>query len=121
VTTRILPPSEWSRLEGTLLEQTWPVLPRGAVVLAVEQDGQILGCVAAWQVWHLEGLWIAPAHRGKVGVGRRLWQTVKTWAASFGVGEVVMMARSDEARKLIPKLGPSLHLACEHYAVKIGA
>lgn len=58
-------------------ERTW--------VIVVEDDtGAIVGCWALFTVCHAEGLWIAPAHRGKASVGRRLWRRV--WDVVRGTG-----------------------------------
>ena len=47
-TTRALPPDEWFKLEGTLLEQAWPSFdPESDIVLVVEEDGVIVG---TWKV-----------------------------------------------------------------------
>ena len=58
MTSRLLPKDEWGRLVGTQLETVVPVLPEGAQVLVVEDDGAIVACCALYPLWHLEGLWI---------------------------------------------------------------
>jgi hypothetical protein len=80
--TRELPPDEWSKLAGTSFDELWPRLPdmAGVRVLVVEDEsGAILGCWGLLQIWHLEGLWIAPTQRAKPAVGRRLLTTMKRW------------------------------------------
>lgn len=35
-----------------------------AIIVAEEDDGEIIGCLSAMQVTHLEGLWVKPEKRG---------------------------------------------------------
>lgn len=77
MTTRLLPRAEWPRLAGTELEDVCAALPQTAQVVAVEDEtGALIGCWAAFPVLHVEGVWIAPAHRGKTTVARRLWRAM---------------------------------------------
>lgn len=118
-TTRILPRSEWpEKLAGTLLESTVASLPEESAVLTVEDDGETVGCVALFPVWHLEGVWIAPGQRGRVGVARRLVRAIRSLGRSLGLDGAWMMARSPESARMCQRFGGSaLHLDCEHYAV----
>jgi ribosomal protein S18 acetylase RimI-like enzyme len=119
MTTRILSRDEWPRLAGTLLEDTWPSLPPNAAVMAVEEGGVILGCVALFPAWHLEGVWIAPEQRGRVGVARRLVNAIRTLAGSLGVREVLMMATTDAAARMCLRFGRAIPLTCDHFAVQL--
>lgn len=67
--TRILPPEEWHRLNVGELPALLPyVAPQNIAVIVVEDDdGEIIGCLSALQVTHLEGLWIKPGQNGIVG------------------------------------------------------
>lgn len=121
MTSRLLPPDEWPRLTGTLLETVWPNLDRTSSAIAViEDDGQIVGCVTLFHGWHLEGAWIAPQYRRKVSVGRRLLLAARAMCDYVGATEVFMMARSAQGRALCERLGTATHLTCDHYAVLLG-
>jgi hypothetical protein len=72
MTTRVLPRTEWPRLLGTELATVFPVLPEDAEVLVVENGGAIVGCWALYPLLHVEGVWVAPEHRGRGSVFRRL-------------------------------------------------
>lgn len=117
MTTRLLPPSEWPRLTGTLLDPAWRSFSYSDKIMVVEDGEQIVACVSLTQQWHLDGLWIQPAYRHRVSVGRRLLRTVRQLCRALHVGEVLMMARTDQSAQMCRKLGPSLHLDCDHFAV----
>ena len=121
MTSRILPPAEYPRLAGTLLEPIWPGLCPQARVLVVEDGAELVGCVALVPIWHLDGVWIAPAHRQRASVGRRLLVAARAAVAAVGASEVWMMAMTPESRRLCERMGPSTVLDCDHLAVRIGA
>jgi len=119
MTTRILPPDEYPRLAGTELETVWPTLPDGAAVLVVEQDGEIVGCWAAFLLAHVEGVWVAPAHRGKTSVARRLLVGMRrTLAEQFGASGALTAAVSDDVRGILDGLGAT-KLPGDHYALSL--
>jgi hypothetical protein len=106
MTARLLDPLEWPRLEGTELGEVWPLLPPGSLVIAVEdQGGAIVGCWALLQCWHVEGLWVAPPHRGRSAVIRHLWRGVKAIGAALGVREVLTGALTPEIERLLAHVG----------------
>jgi N-acetylglutamate synthase-like GNAT family acetyltransferase len=94
MTTRILPPEEWERLSGTELGEVWPILPPACTkVLVVEDtDGRIIGCWALMNLYHAEGLWIAPDHRGKGSVARRLIRDMSKELRELGATTVITAA-----------------------------
>lgn len=118
---RVLPPDEWSRLEGTLLADVWSELnPRQDFIVVTENGaGEITGCCALNRVWHLDGAWIAPDHRKKGSVGRHLYAGVRALLASLQVTEVQTMAVSEDGKALQHHLGTVTQLDCAHYAVRI--
>lgn len=119
MTTRILPREEYPRLAGTELEAVWPTLPEGAAVLVVEEDGQIVGCWAAFLVAHVEGVWIAPEHRGRGGVARRLLVGMRrTLVETFGATGALTGAMTDDVRALLARLGAT-KLPGDHYALPL--
>src|SRR5262245_36061718 len=106
MTTRLLPPDEWPRLEQTALAGVWAQLPPTAIVLAVEDDaGTLLGAWALVQLWHAEGVWIAPAHRGKAGVARRLWALLHEVGRALGVSAILTGQQSPEVARLLAHVG----------------
>lgn len=120
MTTRLLPSAEWPRLAGTLLDPAWQGFNlNDRVVVTENAAGEIVGCFALMQVWHLEGAWIDPRYRGKVSVGRRLYKAARDLCRAQQVREVYMMARSERASQLCRKLGDALHLACDHFLVRV--
>ena len=70
---RILPREEWDRLNRIHLPPTLPfVNPNNIAIAVVENQGDIVACLSALRVTHLEGLWISPWCRGNAGVARSL-------------------------------------------------
>lgn len=119
MTTRLLPPEEWPRLAGTLLEKTWPTLPADARVVVVERDGAIVACSALFAVLHQEGTWTAPEHRTNPAVGRHLIRAMREEIKATGATEVWMMATTPETSALCQRFGPCVRLDAEHFAVQV--
>lgn len=120
MTTRILPPSEWARLEGTEAESVWPVLnPETTSIVVVEQDGQIIGCHVLYYVLHADGLWIHPDHRGKSSVGRRLWAGVRGMVRASGVTGLVTSAMDERVCGLLEHVG-AVPLPGQHFVIPMG-
>lgn len=102
--SRILPPEEWPRLTGTELASQWCNLdPAWTQILVVEDEGQIVGCWALMNVWHLEGVWIAPAYRQRASVARRLWTGMRRLMASVGATHAVTGAIAGPVERLLDK------------------
>lgn len=119
MTTRLLPREEWHKLSGTELSAAWPLLTDGAQVIVVEEDDAIVGCWALIPVIHAEGLFIAPGHRKRVAVARRLWDAMRLTATrTFKVDAVMTGACSDDVRKLLEHVGAT-KLAGDHYTVPV--
>lgn len=119
MTHRILPREEWPRLAGTLLGETWPLLPDETRIVVVERDGAIVGCSALFPRWHQEGTWIAESARGNPAVGRHLLDAMRGAIAAVGALEVVMMATTPETSVLCRRFGPSVELIADHFAVRV--
>jgi hypothetical protein len=119
MTTRLLPASEWAKLAATDLPQILPYVDaRDLDVIVVEDDaGTVVGCWGLMPMLHLEGLWIAPAYRGKVSVARRLltatWAEVKRRAPRW----VMTAAADDEIRTLLVKHMNALHVPSDTYLI----
>lgn len=118
-TTRILPAAEWSSLAETTLADSWPQLdPAKHHVLVVEQDGVVCGCLALLQSVHAEFLWIAPAHRGKASVGRRLRGAMLDLVRRWGFPTVLMASMDARMRGIVLGLG-AIQLPGDHYVLKV--
>lgn len=120
MTTRLLPRDEYPRLMGTELETVWPHLPEGARVLVVEDPaGAIVGCWALFTSVHCEGVWVAPEHRGRGSVARRLLAGMRREARDMGASAVMTGAVSDDVRGLIAHLHGT-RLPGEQYVMPLG-
>jgi hypothetical protein len=107
VTTRVLPPAEWNRLAETELGPALPHLdPASATVFVVEDvDGAIVGCWSLITVAHVEGLWIAPAHRRRGRVLVKLWALLCELTGARSLSSVLTAAVSPEVTRLIESRG----------------
>jgi hypothetical protein len=116
MTTRILPPNEWPRLNGTEAEQLWPRLPLTAHVVVVEDGLDIVGCWTLMPILHVECLYIAPSHRRRSSVGRRLWRGMCELVHQLGSQAVWTAAMSDDIRQLLDHAG-AVKVAGDHYVM----
>jgi hypothetical protein len=106
MTTRILPPEEWATLADTEAGAFAHLLPPGsASILVVEDDGRIVATWALITMMHAEGLWIAPAYRGRFGVVKRLLVGMRRLAQSLGCTSVQTGAITPDVEDLIHRLG----------------
>lgn len=109
LTTRELPPEEWSRLDGTELGASWHQLqPTWARVLVVEDGDQIVGCWALMNLWHLEGLWLAPEWQHRPSVARRLWVGMRRLMASVGAQSAITASVTPNVQALLEKRAVAL-------------
>lgn len=119
MTTRILPPEEWHKLDGSEAEPLYPLLnPETAQVVVVEDGDRIVGCHVLMWVLHAECLWIHPHHRGKSSVGRRLWDAVQRTARRAGVHALMTAACDDTVRGLLAHVGAQ-QVPGEHFMVPL--
>lgn len=120
MTTRTLPPAEWARLRGTELEHVWPGLPTDeAQIVVVEDEGQIVGCWAAYRAVHVEGVWIHPDHR-RSRVALRLWRGMRRVVAEmFGAGGAWTGSQSPEIDALLA--GRATEVDGRHFLIRFGA
>jgi hypothetical protein len=120
MTTRILPPDEWHKLQGTEAEPIVPGLdPVDTRVLVVEQDGEIIGSWVMLRMVHVECVWIAPAHRGKAGVLARLLSGMTSLAKAWRTRSVITGSIDPRVSRMIRRLG-GLPLPGEHFALPVG-
>ena len=120
MTTRILPPAEWTRLRTTEAAEVWPYFdPRHTQVIVVEDDGgEIVGTWTLLTVVHAECLWIAPAYRSKASVARRLWQALRGVARQARLETIATAAQTDEVRALLAHVGAT-KLPGDHYVMRL--
>ncbi len=117
--TRILPQAEWEKLAGTEAETVWRDLPESACVVAVEDDGVVVGCHVLIPVLHAEMLWIHPDYRKRSSVARRLWTAVQQEAIDrFGAMGFQTAAVSDDVRGLLHHVG-AIQIPGDHYMVRL--
>jgi hypothetical protein len=117
-TTRILPQAEYGRLVGTELERAVYVLPDNHVVLVLERDGVLMGCWAACQYLHVEGLWIAPQARKRTSASVRLWTAMRDLIRSLGWHTVLTAAVTEDVRALVTHVH-GVPLPGTHYVIPI--
>ena len=101
MTSRVLPVSEWPRLDGTLLESVWPTLdPTYAEVLVVEDAaGAIVASVVLLTTLHAECLSV----QGGVSVARALWSALRARVRAAGGQAVWGAALDDPMRNLLTR------------------
>ena len=119
MTSRILPPEEWSKLEGTLLGMSWKSLDREIdIVLVVEQDDEIVACTSFLPRWHMEGTWISPKYRKRPSVVKRGLYAMYETAKVLGAKELMMVSVDDEVSMICRRLGKSaIHMTGDHFSV----
>ena len=124
MTSRCLPPAEWSRLEataGSALAPAWRALPTAVTVVVVEDtQGAIVGCWSLFACWHVEGVWVAPAHRKRGIVAKYLLEQMRSEVRQREVAGVITHAATPEVATLIETLH-GVRLPGDPYAVPLGA
>lgn len=118
MTTRILPPQEWCRLNPANMKL--PAIDRAAIdgdVVVVEDHGEIIGCWSVMTCVHVEGIWIDPRYRRKVAVGRRLWNAMRTIVKQRGASGALMCAVTEESRQRIESKLHGIEVLGHHFAV----
>lgn len=106
LSARILPPEEWSRITHIApFDQGLPN-PDHWRIIAVEFDGEIVGCCSLFDTVHWDGWWIDPAHQGKAGVFRELIR--------FGL-EQLNAAGVEGVHTTVPNIRPDLQDLVKHF------
>lgn len=120
MTTRVLPPDEWSRLADTELGPMLAAITPGAatVVVAEDESGAAIGCWALVTFVHLEGMWVRPDHRGKASVLKRMWNTICDIATDRGICAVYTGAADPMVAKWITNRGGSM-IPCDSFVLPL--
>jgi hypothetical protein len=100
---RLLPPDEWYRLG--LPAAILPTNPDRALVIVVEDQGQIVGRWMAYETVILEGLAIAATHQKRPGVARQLLQAMTRELAARGVPQATTLIQDPEVAALAERHG----------------
>ena len=102
---RLLPASEWPRLDGTQLGDVWHVLPSDAKVVVVEDNGVIVGTCTLLPAIHAEGLGVAESYQKHGAVLRLLLRTVAETVAETGRKSMICGAQTDEMAEYLTRWG----------------
>lgn len=109
MTTRLLDPIEWPRLDAASAETVWRLLdPTKASILVIEQDGQIVGTLTLMTVLHAECLWIHPDHRRSFGVMKRLLNGLWSTARALGFKALWSGSITTEMSNILRRIGGSV-------------
>lgn len=104
--TRVLSPEEWPLLSALDISPALRAIDPSAATVFVAEDGdQIVGAWALITIAHVEGLWIAPAHRKRGRVLLRLWNQLLDLARARGIGSVWTGSVTEEVTALLRARG----------------
>lgn len=104
---RVLRPEEHDRLIGLgVFERvtTGPNPDTSNVVVAEDENGQIVGYWCMFNAVHLEPLWVDPTHR-KSGIGRRMWDGVLRVLENYGITHAFAMVDEEINVELAESIG----------------
>ncbi len=115
---RVLPKGEYERLKETELEKVYPILPEGANVVVVEEDGKLLRTWALIPMLHAEGLWASPETRGRAGATRLLLKKAYEVGREMGTNVLLTSSLEEKVDRLIHKVG-GIELPGRHFVINI--
>jgi GNAT superfamily N-acetyltransferase len=102
---RILPASEWARLDPAHTPVFPGIAPYDMTMIVVEDDlGQIVASTSIIRATHLEGTWVDPEHRN-AGVSRSLLRLASEVARNTGMNWVFTGAADDHTRRILDRMG----------------
>jgi len=116
VTTRILPVEDYRRIAGTDLSRALPILP-GTKVIVCEHEGAIVGHLGLIPMWHVEGVEVDPAYRGR-GVLQQLITAMHAEARTLGVYTLFPAAADAGMVHLLERLG-AVEIPVRMYALAV--
>lgn len=103
--TRILPPSEWHRLDDETRAFYETLGPEDIAVVVVEKGDAIVARLAVMRIPHLESFWMAPEVEGNAGVTRALWKAATEQAGEWARHWYYANAEADETMDTLKRLG----------------
>ncbi len=118
MTSRILPREDWGLLAGTDLEALLPVLPADTAIVVVEDGDHVIGTWAVYRQYHIHGCWVAPSHRAKGGVFRRLLAGMRETARRMGAVTVVTGSLDPGVSSMLARLG-AVELPGTQFALRV--
>lgn len=103
MTIRTLPREEWSKIDAAAGREILAAgVPDSLQVVVVEDaDGKIVGSWMLVQVAHAECLWVAPEHRGRASVFRRLLSGMTRAGRALGVTGLMTHAVDPRVEQLV--------------------
>ena len=119
---RVLPPEEWSRLDGTRVAPLAAAVSPSALTVVVVEDhaGQVVGTWTLLNVMHVEGFWVRDDHRGQGAVLRRLIAATRAEAIHRGL-QLVWTSTTDEVvGDMLKRVGASL-IDAQHFLLPVAA
>lgn len=108
MTTRELPRAEWHRIseaDGGLHVIPETVPENTKIVVVEDADGKIVGSWMLLRTVHVECLWIAPSHRKRGSVFRRLLSQMTASARAWGAKVVLTHSAADDVARLVKNYG----------------
>lgn len=117
---RVLPPEEWSRMEGEKLPPLFPyVSPQNVDIVAVEDDaGKVIACMTVLRATHFEGAWIHPEHRN-AAVTKAVLGLASAIAMSRGEPWVFAGSNTEQMTGILGRLG-AIPLDLSLFALAVG-
>jgi GNAT superfamily N-acetyltransferase len=118
MTTRILPQSEWAKLQETEAGAVWRLLdPLKTRIVVMEDQGVIVGCHVLTFVLHAECFWVHPAYRG-AGIAQRLWKAVQAVAQTLGAKTIATAACDDRLGRVLERMH-AVKLPGDHFVLAV--
>ncbi len=112
MTTRELPREEWGKIveaeAGRDVLAAAPSDTQIRVVVVEDEAGAVVGSWLVYPAVHVEGFWIAEAHRGRGSVLRRLLLGMTKAARTFGVAAVMTQSMSPKVDDLVSGYGGTM-------------
>lgn len=120
MTDRILPQSEWSKLDGTEIGRAIPYMnPNDMFIVVVEDGDRIVATWSALRVVQLEGVWIHPDYRKRVSVVRRLLSRTMAIARSMAPHWAFTGAETPEVADLLTKHLGAVKYPADQYLIPL--
>lgn len=96
--------ADWDRIEGILASRGWMSLNRSLsrILVAEDEDKNLLGFIVLQMVPHTEPLWVAPKERG-TGLAEQLADRMVEYLTEMKVRGFMVMADSPFAAEMCEK------------------